>query len=308
LRYALRGCLQQRYQQQCDDVDDLDQRVSSTVSWFPVPFVYCAQYSNPAYSSTAVAVGGALKSILDAGKFVKGTTTAATVASQLGELFGTSYMSGTQASLVDIDEQIDKVGLEVRRAMRLLAGIEQLFMWEFGMSPAPPGPHSYTVDTPICHTSWPACTREAVYQKVLQYPMRGHALPLPGQPDPCAGKPRSTCGVPVVNGDQTMVDTSENPGTGDDVGAVVHVVTPGAYTLVNQTLPGHAFHDGRITRTVNIDANGVVRIHSVGDGTGPWPEMNDVAGEAVVKLVDVAIRQQMAYDAGLLAPIPPFTP
>ncbi len=239
---------------------------------------------------------------------MKGTATAATVGSQLGELFGTSYMSGTQASWVDIDQQIDKVGLEARRAMRALAGIEQLFMWEFGMSPAPPGPHSYTVDTVICHTSWPGCTVAAVYQKVLQFPVFGHAVPPPGQPDPCAGKPRSRCGVPVVNGEQTMVETSENPGNGDDVGLVVHIVTPGLYRLENQTLPGHAFHDGEIVRTVSIDANGAVKIHSEGTGTGPWPQMNEVAGKGVFVVVDVAIRQQMAYDLGLLAPIPPFTP
>jgi hypothetical protein len=52
-------------------------------------------------------------------------------------------------------------------------------------------------------------------------------------------------------------------------------------TIVNTTLPGHEFYPGTVTIQVDPAAGGGSMITVTGAGTGPNPELNDVAGELI---------------------------
>jgi hypothetical protein len=189
--------------------------------------------------------------------------------------------------------------LGARRAARL-AGLFLQQGIALGLEPTA-GPHAYVVVTDICQTSTPGCTVEAVFERLRRYPVKGHALPQPGQPDPCAGEPRSTCEVPVQTDDFTMVEVYEWPNIRDDLGPVRHVVDPETHTVSNITEEGHVFDPGEVTRTVYID-NGYVKIGTLGEGTGDYPLLNQVVGASVFKTIDNEIKAKIGAALGAPAP------
>jgi hypothetical protein len=268
--------------------------------YYPIPFpaVSCTILTNPNYSYAAVHTAAAITSIFQEGKVVQGSSNAATIQYQLGQLFGTEFMSpaavsSTKAGLVFSPAEVAILDKLVQsRLAANLAGIffELLFVGEDGPVIPPGTPHDYTNETVICHTSQPGCTLDYVFSRMLEFPVLGYAVPAPGQPNPCGSLHRSECPIPVANNDQTMVEISEQPGKDDDVGLVVHTVDPTQHVLVNTTMEGHIFHPGSVERRAVLDEIGNVKIVTHGSGTGPYPRMNDVMGPRVFATVDSRIK------------------
>jgi hypothetical protein len=177
----------------------------------------------------------------------------------------------------------------------VLAGFFQIFQWLEGED-VPAGPHSYTVTTTICPITWDACTLDHVFFKMLQLPTFGHS-------DACGNVARSQCAIPIQDDDEMFVDVIEWPGTADDVGPITVTVDAQSYTHQNITEAGHLFHEGTVTRTAYIE-NGEIKIVTTGTGTGPYAEMNEIAGPAVFKLIDSEITDRIAKEElqGIIIP------
>ena len=275
--------------------------------YFPAPTLNCIEEFNPAYSYTASVVAASIKQILDTGQFIEGTYAANTVTSQLGSLYGTQFVATAPIPSAQDILDMGRVGTEwgtfvlgSRRASRVAATILHFFIENPRESTAA-GPHEYTVGTNICSTSTPGCTIEAVFEEVRKFPAPGHAAPEPGQPDPCAGEPRSSCDVPVQTGDFTRIEVYEWSNSQDDMGTVRHTVDPVNHRLTNSTEPDHFFHEGVVVRSVVIE-NGYVRINTVGTGTGDYPNLNEIGGELVFKGVDIEIMARIGDAIGAPAP------
>jgi hypothetical protein len=258
--------------------------------YFPIPWVYCQTYANPAYSYAAVQAAPALKRIFDAGTVQVGSNDAIIVDYYLTQLLGTPFMGGALVSGVGLVP-------DTRREAEALGFFLELMIYYMNGTPfLPPRQHYYT--TPpntqvICNiNTTPGCTPDAVFTEMRKYPAIGRAVDAPGHPNQCGTLHRSQCQVPVVDGDESMVEIRESPNDDDDVGLVVHRVYPAERRLVNETKSGHMLHPGKVTRIVVVDPNGDVRITTVGDGTGNYPTLNEIGGPFIFASIDAEIRRR----------------
>lgn len=250
---------------------------------FPIPWVVCQEYTNPAYSYEAVQAAPALKRIFDAGRVETGSNDAQVVDYYLSQLLGVPFMGG---GLVSGQSLVPETR---REAETLGVMLEWQLYWHFGTPFMAPREHVYTTDMTICNISTPGCTPDAVFEEMLKFPVLGRAVDAPGQPNQCGDQHRSQCQVPVVDGAETMTEIRESPNDDDDTGRVVHQVDHAERELVNETLPGHIFHPGTVTRTVVVYPNGDVRIETTGTGTGNFPALNEIGGPQVFASVDARI-------------------
>lgn len=257
--------------------------------YFPIPWTECQIYTNPAYSYEAVQAAPALKRIFDAGSIQTGSSDAQTVDQYMSQLLGVPFMGG---GLVTGNTLVP----ETRREAEMTGVLFEWWLYEmFGTPFMLAGEHHF-VTIPagmfICNINSPGCTPDAVFQEVLKFPVLGRAVDASGQSNQCGDQHRSQCQVPVVDGARTMVEIRESPNDDDDVGLIVHRVFPGERKLVNETLDGHIFHPGTVTRTVVVDPQGDVRITTIGEGTGPFPRLNEIGGPYVFRGVDAQIRRR----------------
>jgi hypothetical protein len=149
---------------------------------------------------------------------------------------------------------------------------------EFGLNNVAPGqrPRHYyeTNQIRICGR----CTPQQVYQAML-------SMPAPAHIDP-------TVDAPVASGQEGYAGWGIFPG-----GPVVFTRLDGALTLVNQTLPLHILHNGRITRTA-MHGMGGVTIKTVGEGdnhTALIALLNKIVGKVAFESLDESIRNAFQW-------------
>jgi hypothetical protein len=82
------------------------------------------------------------------------------------------------------------------------------------------------------------------------------------------------------------------PGTIDNGGPVVFHVNKPFRWHQNETLPGHGFHHGTVSRQTHAQPDGIY-ISTVGSGTGDCAKLNKIVGRPLFIVVDMRIGQHV---------------
>jgi hypothetical protein len=120
-------------------------------------------------------------------------------------------------------------------------------------------------------TGAPHCSTANVYHEQLTHPVLGYL----------------TNKTPIREGQQGIAQFGF-PGSWDDGGPIVFHVNKPILWHQNETLPGHMFHHGTVTRQT-VTQDNKVYITTVGTGDGDCKTFNEIAGSAIFRTVDLFI-------------------
>lgn len=95
--------------------------------------------------------------------------------------------------------------------------------------------HSYVMHNPICTYSQAHCDMGNVYHEQLTHPAPGYL----------------SNNDPIANNDVGFAELGI-PGPFDDGGDIVFHVDKQNFRHENETLPGHVFHYGKVTRSTSV--------------------------------------------------------
>lgn len=257
------------------------------------------------YSIPAIELLNALVEPLTQRKLAAQTNDAISVSQKLEALLGVPVMKGAlETGSVDTGRSslMQEVILEGgpyrpdieggENIARLIVGIFRKLFVEYGEGGCgeetpPQTPHYYETkpqNNIVCTIGSPGCTTTNVYNReqlvhpVVGYWDRSHDDPVQ---DFEPGYATMGCTLKVLR--------ACDPAGMFDGGPIYFRVYPNELKHENITVSPHVFHQGKITRQTIQEGN-VIRIKTVGEGTGACPRLNETQGEAIFNTLDAFIR------------------
>jgi hypothetical protein len=149
-------------------------------------------------------------------------------------------------------------------------------VYSYAYSPERPGYHEYTEENEACSAER-NCSEAEMADYLARYAVPG------GDPD-----------KPVLN---DRVYDVYDPRLGVYAGKIRTIVKDRGLKIINSTLPGHIFHDGKVIRRVTRSPDGSWKIKTYGFGNNVRPELsylNEWQGPLIFREMDRRMGQDVA--------------
>lgn len=220
------------------------------------------------FNQDAVVVTQDMESVIESGGSVEG------VATVISENMGVDVFGTGDSAITDSEEDVPE---HLRGRTRL-----QLFLLNIlkilGDNANTGEYHEIEpVVTEICSTTQAGCTLGEVFCELRTFPAPGMWSNT----------------TPVQNGEVNNAEIGYQNTTVDDLGPVVHTVDEVNRTVTNDTLPGHLLHPGTVVRSVE-QVGDTISIRTEGDGTGAYPNTNEILAEDLWTITDSQIISEQS--------------
>lgn len=246
------------------------------------PYLICQFVFDPgSFSIPAINFLNRFVPAANAGEIIAQSSDATSMSQILQQIFGTPFFKGTlefggtgdaEGCQVIPPQAIDAC-LKYERLARLVDVLADLSIQSLATSPCSDGEtHHYDLNPSntfsICPTNGNHCSTSNVYWEQLTHPAPGYFYN----------------NTPIYNG---------QPGTAWTQPIVFHVNKPILWHQ-NETLPGHVFDPGTVTRQTIISGNSIF-ITTVGTGTGKCKTFNEIIGPALFRSLDAQIANHVNF-------------